>query len=488
MENTPKYDATLQKFKELYIPIYNEQQPEQQIKNNQCTIRLYQHKYDRTHNIVKRLFFKSKTEWEQRFDDELQAFENTQESQNYYYFTLKDYFLGIEGAYYVIYIVTELNRTLKGYMDYIFYEFNGFSQKLKNRPEQCNFCQQKEDEIQDYERQIQIYEDQFDSIKEVHQENERLKETVENLKKRPLSGITVSQIMSNQYAILDLTQYDSLNYVTCNEKEIKMINIQDIQKPVEINNITANKKIKFTCILNYITDIFMVGTNTGEILVYKNFIYDEKIKIKGHSKSIIGLYKSNQMGLFYSCGEDKKIICWNFSTQQQIKVFQEQKGEFSKNSLISIHSGNQFISVNSDSTIKLWQYDTKESIFTITIEKKDYAKCILDYNKQTFITGHKKKLKFWELKQNQIQLIFEQEAHQDFINEIIILKSLNEKCGQIATCSQDKFIKIWQFDVSKKYLENLKIIKGHGKPVTSLIYMNQYLISVSQDKINKIWG
>lgn len=45
---------------------------------------------------------------------------------------LKDFFIGVEGAFYVIYLATELDRTLRGYLDYIYLEFSGLSAKLKD--------------------------------------------------------------------------------------------------------------------------------------------------------------------------------------------------------------------------------------------------------------------------------------------------------------------------------------------------------------------
>lgn len=60
----------------------------------------------------------------------------------------------------------------------------------------------------------------------------------------------------------------------------------------------------------------LVGTAKDQILIYKNYVLDEKSKLKGHKGAIINLHKSNLMGLFFSAGEDKKIICWNFSTME----------------------------------------------------------------------------------------------------------------------------------------------------------------------------
>lgn len=73
-------------------------------------------------------------------------------------------------------------------------------------------------------------------------------------------------------------------------------------------------------------------------------------------------------------------------------------------------------------------------------------------------------------------------AHQDFIEKLIILKN-----GKIASLSYDFTIKIWDIEgISKK---PIFILKGHSNRVTDIIqYTNTLIASVSQDKTIRKWN
>ena len=88
----------------------------------------------------------------------------------------------------------------------------------------------------------------------------------------------------------------------------------------------------------------------------------------------------------------------------------------------------------------------------------------------------------------EIKFINEVTAHKSYIFKIIKIdkKTKNNKRPFLATCSDDRLIKIWKFKGDKYY----KKLIGHRKVVFDILSFNEgeKIISCSGDGTIKVWN
>lgn len=92
-------------------------------------------------------------------------------------------------------------------------------------------------------------------------------------------------------------------------------------------------------------------------------------------------------------------------------------------------------------------------------------------------------IKIWEISTTNYRCVFTiNKAHQEKINKVISISS-----ERLASCSDDATIKLWYNNPSKKF-KMINSLHGHINHVTSIIEVNEKLISSSLDYNIKLWN
>ena len=145
--------------------------------------------------------------------------------------------------------------------------------------------------------------------------------------------------------------------------------------------------------------------------------------------------------------------------------------ENSVNSLI-ILSDKRLCACSSDSSIKIYKLNGGNS-FNLEIDKKGaHSKeilCIKEINYLIIASGSYKNIKIWKIEDNNLySILLLNNAHNDYINKIIIFNN------NFVSCSKDGTIKFW----NEKYQEKLKIDEHNGC-INSILKIKRKNILVS---------
>lgn len=211
---------------------------------------------------------------------------------------------------------------------------------------------------------------------------------------------------------------------------------------------------------NYHNDNYNIYDNTKrncKVNIYKQI--DENIK------TILFFFDSFH---FIKVKELKTII----ADDQIIFLFLLKDGRLStylRNKIIKIYNPNN------------------DYVCDITIIKphKMGIRAICQLYDETFVTCSGKEIKFWSISSDAYECLFTlTNPYEDFINKVVSLPN-----NHLASCSNDKTIKIW--NMNKPYNTTaIKIMEGHTNNVTSLKYFKEknFLISGAYDSTLRIWN
>ncbi len=144
------------------------------------------------------------------------------------------------------------------------------------------------------------------------------------------------------------------------------------------------------------------------------------------------------------------------------------------NALTSIHFNNTdyLISGSSDSTVKIWDQNSAQSVYQLPTGHTDSIQAIAYQNRLNLLAiGSKdKSFSLWKTKEYEGKNIKTINAHTDVIEALVILPNTN-----IVSASADNTIKIWQ---SESPFECITTLYGH----TAIVGMNDNSLELTESQ------
>ena len=267
-----------------------------------------------------------------------------------------------------------------------------------------------------------------------------------------------------------------INHLNTYFKSIKNYHINQLL--MQINQIESAYENSYERNNNILSLLRLLYTNykkTAKIYLYK---CDNSMNLN----SVLTFYKDYNInefkerkakpkGYYRKISFTIKSYTVNFDNIIDIKTIQEHKKEV--NSLLLLKN-QKIASCSDDKTIKI--FEPSNDYHFEQIQKTQCLKSFCQLEDGTIITCSKDgSITIGEYLINY--------AHNDTINKIIPLPE-----HRIASCSNDKSIKIWKtinYDDAP-----IKILKGHNGSVTSLLYIKErnILISGSIDETLILWN
>ena len=250
----------------------------------------------------------------------------------------------------------------------------------------------------------------------------------------------------------------------------------------DINNNTQDKIInengKVFCILEFEKNKILIGTSENCINLWDiNYNNDKCIfSFTGHDLWVNALVKCNN-NYFASGSNDSNIKIWDYYNRICKSTL---KGHVDCILSLIILKNNNLCSGSADLTLRIWDWKSSECLSILKGHVK-WVKCVLELDNGIIITGSDDKtIKLWK---NYIN-IETLEGHKHSVRTFCQIK---EKF--FASGSFDSTIKIWEIN-SWKCIQTLY---GHESNIICLINLNSrisnnYMIaSCSNDKTIKIW-
>ncbi|MEN8904827.1 MAG: WD40 repeat domain-containing protein, partial [Clostridiales bacterium] len=217
---------------------------------------------------------------------------------------------------------------------------------------------------------------------------------------------------------------------------------------------------------------------------YSNWNMIEMIKMvksdfSNLNLSYFDLSKLNIIGV--KCYNNDRNSFAKFSNSKINENFIVPRGHLSTITYLQLSLDNKiFASASTDKTIKIWNFESLECIYTFR-GHNDSVNCVkFNYANNTLISAsNDRTILIWDLENYKI--LKKLKGHEDSVNSIKI--SNNNK--YLISASDDSTIKIW----SLKDLNCIKTLRGHKDSVTRMAITNddKILISASRDFSVKIW-
>jgi WD40 repeat protein len=213
----------------------------------------------------------------------------------------------------------------------------------------------------------------------------------------------------------------------------------------------------------------------------------EHLKIKNYSGKLIKAFKGHRdwvhcteqiedFSKIITCCSGGLIKIWSTESGECLKTLTEHTNRVE--GLIVSNDKKYLISGSSDKTIRVWNIENDfECVQTLQQEGSVTSLCLLPNN--ILVCGlNNGKITKWNL--NDFTKIDSFEAHEDCI---WCLKHFSS--SQIASCSLDKIIKLWNLETN----ECLRTFTGHTESVNSLeiSFDKSNLYSGSTDSTVRVW-
>ncbi|BBM86722.1 serine/threonine-protein kinase [Candidatus Uabimicrobium amorphum] len=181
-------------------------------------------------------------------------------------------------------------------------------------------------------------------------------------------------------------------------------------------------------------------------------------------------YSSDGKYLF-SGAEDNTLRMWDVQTGKQLRIFD---GHSQGVTAVLFIDDKHLISASRDKTIRIWDIQEKQA--TGVLEGHSAEVTGLAYeNNRLVSTDKNKSIRIWNLQQKKLIRVFEQ--HEFAITTLATM-------GDAIAVNQQNDIYLWNMRSGKR-----RILKGHEKPITKLIRINEHTIaSASQDHSIRIWN
>eukprot|EP00825_Cyclidium_porcatum_P044586 TRINITY_DN6589_c0_g1_i1.p1 TRINITY_DN6589_c0_g1~~TRINITY_DN6589_c0_g1_i1.p1 ORF type:complete len:1211 (-),score=194.06 TRINITY_DN6589_c0_g1_i1:148-3780(-) len=198
-----------------------------------------------------------------------------------------------------------------------------------------------------------------------------------------------------------------------------------------------------------------------------------------NSNSIIAVAVTSDCNYIVSGDSDSNVKIWNFDTGSLIATLKGHKGEVCA---ISISPSNKYIiSGSSDSTIKVWNLEQGTNLSTLSGHKNIVSSVAISQDEKYIVSGSwDTTIIIWNFENGQPVKTLAQ--HQKQVTSIAITQNSNF----IISGSYDNSLIIWHCATGalvKKAIE-------HKKPVTSVAVSKdqEYIVSGGKDKLVIVWS
>ena len=255
----------------------------------------------------------------------------------------------------------------------------------------------------------------------------------------------------------------------------------------ENEDILIKGKSRILCLLEFENNTILCGTSDNLINLYEinSMNYELIHRFIGHTLWVNCLAKINN-NYFASASNDTTIKIWDYYNKKCIKTLEGHDDCIL--SLILLKENDYLCSGAADLTIRIWDWEKNKCLHILKGHEK-WVKCVLELDNGIIISGSDDKtIKIWK-EYNNIKTIEEHE------NSIRSLCQINK--DYFASGSFDCSIKIWDINT----WECIQTLVGHDSNIICVISLNNnnhknqmnymkkplLIASCSNDKTIKIW-
>ena len=239
-----------------------------------------------------------------------------------------------------------------------------------------------------------------------------------------------------------------------------------------------NESGKVFCLLEFEKNKILSGTSENCINLWDIQSRNDACiySFTGHELWINALVKCNDI-YFASASNDAKIKIWDYNKKNCVSTLE---GHSDCVLSLVLLKNNNLCSGSADLTIRIWDWESPSCLSILKGHTK-WVKCVFELSNGIIVTGSDDKtIKLWENNFNIKTL----EGHTHSVRTFC---QLNDK--YFASGSFDCTIKIWEINTWKC----VKTLYGHESNIISLISLkpdisnNNMIASCSNDRIIKIW-
>ena len=181
----------------------------------------------------------------------------------------------------------------------------------------------------------------------------------------------------------------------------------------------------------------------------------------GHTQRVKAVVITPNGKQVISGSDDKTLKVWNLETGEEIftLIGHRNSQHGSINTLAVTPNSKQVISGSLDDTLKVWDLETRKELFTLTGHRKPVnAVAVTPNGKQVISGSDDKTLKVWDLETG--EELFTLFGHLDEVNAVAVTP--NGK--QVISGSDDKTLKVWDLETG----EELFTLFGHRARVNAV--------------------
>jgi len=222
----------------------------------------------------------------------------------------------------------------------------------------------------------------------------------------------------------------------------KTIKLWNVETGAEICTLTGHEYAVNSVSLSSDGKTLASGSDDDTIKLWNVETGAEIRTLTGHQGSVVSVSFSANGNTLATCARfDKTIKLWNVETGVEILTLTGHT-----DSVISVGfsaDGKTMATSSSDNTIKLWDVETGVEIRTITGHRGSVSSVSFSANGKTLATGGSddNTIKLWNVETG--VEICALSGHQGSVNSV----SFSADGNTLATGSQDKTIKLWNFDL-----------------------------------------